>query len=253
MIGKSGPGARDWGTRSVFMYFITCAAATVDNYFLCPEDAFGYIQLTMTVFDYCQESNVKNRHMDVYGKIKTVMRKFEQAYYLENDISIFGKVQANWRVYIINHMERIRPASFVPQDAYPLTRNHLNQALGSAGRGYLVAENRLKQFNFRQSLTNIDNDIANGKITAAQGRSLKKRSAKRPTASSETKKFSDNIAAGTVGEGSSRGGGSGGIACSSEVASGSGAALPGRRQVLYLEPEMSMADRLVSLDTVAVY
>ncbi|CAK7222634.1 hypothetical protein SEUCBS140593_004968 [Sporothrix eucalyptigena] len=225
----------------------------------------------MTVFDYCQESNVKNRHMDVYGKIKTVMRKFEQAYYLENDISIFGKVQANWRVYIINHMERIRPASFVPQDAYPLTRNHLNQALGSAGRGYLVAENRLKQFNFRQSLTNIDNDIANGKITAAQGRSLKKRSAKRPTASSqkdksywvlvktyttfisETKKFSDNIAAGTVGEGSSRGGGSGGIACSSEVASGSGAALPGRRQVLYLEPEMSMADRLVSLDTVAVY
>ncbi|CAK7231314.1 hypothetical protein SBRCBS47491_007888 [Sporothrix bragantina] len=37
MIGTSGPGARNWGTRSVFMYFISCAAATVGNYFLCPE------------------------------------------------------------------------------------------------------------------------------------------------------------------------------------------------------------------------
>ncbi|CAK7237334.1 hypothetical protein SEUCBS140593_009924 [Sporothrix eucalyptigena] len=70
---------------------------------------------------------------------------------------------------------------------------------------------------------------------------------------SETKKFSDNIATGTVGEGSSSGDGGGRIACGSEVASGSGAARPGRRQVLYLEPEMSMADRLVSLDTAAIY
>ncbi|CAK7222557.1 hypothetical protein SEUCBS140593_004939 [Sporothrix eucalyptigena] len=37
MLASSGPGARNWGTRSLFCFAITCGLATLGNYFLCPE------------------------------------------------------------------------------------------------------------------------------------------------------------------------------------------------------------------------
>lgn len=37
MLATSGAGARGWGAKSIFMFAITMAAATIGNYFLCPE------------------------------------------------------------------------------------------------------------------------------------------------------------------------------------------------------------------------
>lgn len=37
MLASAGTGARDWGTRSLFMFTITCGIATIGNFFLCPE------------------------------------------------------------------------------------------------------------------------------------------------------------------------------------------------------------------------
>ncbi|CAK7215478.1 hypothetical protein SBRCBS47491_002495 [Sporothrix bragantina] len=37
MLASTGPGARDWGTKSLFCFAITAGLATLGNYFLCPE------------------------------------------------------------------------------------------------------------------------------------------------------------------------------------------------------------------------
>ncbi|KAL1889058.1 hypothetical protein Sste5346_009123 [Sporothrix stenoceras] len=37
MLASTGPGARNWGTKSLFCFAITAGLSTVGNYFLCPE------------------------------------------------------------------------------------------------------------------------------------------------------------------------------------------------------------------------
>lgn len=37
MIGTAGAGARDWGTKTLFMFAITTGVASVGNFFICPE------------------------------------------------------------------------------------------------------------------------------------------------------------------------------------------------------------------------
>lgn len=41
MLANSGPGARGWGTKTLFMFAITQGAATVGNYIFCPEVSYS--------------------------------------------------------------------------------------------------------------------------------------------------------------------------------------------------------------------
>ncbi|KAL1903758.1 hypothetical protein Sste5344_010537 [Sporothrix stenoceras] len=44
------------------------------------QEAFSYIQNVMAVFDYFENTNVKDRHQNSYNVIKTTMQQFEDAY-----------------------------------------------------------------------------------------------------------------------------------------------------------------------------
>lgn len=47
MLATSGPGARGWGTKSIFMFAITMATATIGNFFLCPEVSLAHTELQL--------------------------------------------------------------------------------------------------------------------------------------------------------------------------------------------------------------
>jgi hypothetical protein len=68
------------------------------------ENAFGFIQEAVAVFDYYDNANVKRRYQEAYGDIIIAMKYFEAAYSTQYGVSISGTMHDLWRNYMRAHM-----------------------------------------------------------------------------------------------------------------------------------------------------
>jgi hypothetical protein len=83
---------------------VCCSGATHAQ----AQEAFGFLQTTLGVFDYYDSPDVKERHEEVFGKVKLLLRTFEDAYEAETGNTITNQIQYAWTDYMRAHFSRVQ-------------------------------------------------------------------------------------------------------------------------------------------------